>query len=210
PGSGSTPTAPGRLLMAYDRAGEALVLYGVPGATWTWDGQNWRSHADSAPPAGAVAMAYDPASQAVLLYVTPAGGSSQTWRWDGARWTQLHPRTAPDVVEGAMAFDGRRLLLFGSPFGLVQGQALTQTWAWDGREWSLLAPTLRLPSSTSYAAAYDQGHGRLVAFIVPEVTPSAETWVWDGTNWSKEHPQHAPSARSGATVWYDPHTARVV
>ena len=109
-----------------------------------------------------------------------------------------------------MAFDGRRLLLFGSPFGLVQGQPLTQTWAWDGREWSVLSPTVRLPSSISYTAAYDQAHGRLVAFIHPEATPSAETWLWDGANWSKEHPQHAPPARSGAAVWYDPRTHRVV
>jgi hypothetical protein len=208
PGS-ATPSASSRLLMAYDAASETLVLYGGPGPTWTWDGQNWRSHAGAAPD-GAVAMAYDPASRAVLLYVAPPGHTSQTWRWDGANWTQLHPRTPPDVVQGAMAFDGRRLLLFGGPFGLVQGQALTETWAWDGREWSLLSPAVRLPLSYSYTAAYDQRHGRLLAFIEPEGTPSAETWVWDGTSWSKEHPRHAPTARSGAAAWYDSRTGRVL
>ncbi len=204
PGRGPKPQAAGSLLMAYDAAHRDLVLYGVPGGTWTWDGRTWRSH-PAPPPTGGVAIAYDPASRAVLLYTAPAGGAHQTWRWDGATWTDAHPRTTPDVVEGAMAADGRRLLLFGAPFGLVQGQPLTETWAWDGSDWSLLAPAVRVPID-SYAAAYDQADGRLVAFT----EPGAETWVWDGAAWAREHPRHEPPSRSGAAAWYDPRTHRVL
>ncbi|HEY4026156.1 MAG TPA: hypothetical protein VGO86_06970 [Candidatus Dormibacteraeota bacterium] len=210
PGRGSKPVAVRPLLMAYDGVSGTLVLYGVPGGTWTWDGQTWQPHAGSTAPDGAVAMAYDPASRAVLLYLASTGGTSQTWRWDGASWTQLRPRTAPDVVRGAMAFDGRRLLLFGTPSGLVQGQHLTETWAWDGGDWSPLSPAVRLPSSEPYPAAYDQADDRLVTLIDPGAAPSAETWRWDGASWSREHPRHSPPARSGAAVWYDSRTRRVV
>ena len=197
PGGGSKRAAFTPLIMAYDEADRTLVLYGAPGSTWTWDGRTWRPHAGMAAPNGAVAMAYDPASKAVLLYLAPAGGMSQTWRWDGAAWTQLQPRTTPDVVMGAMAFDGRHLLLFGSPFGLVQGQHLTRTWAWDGVDWSPLSAAVGLPPD-DYAAAYDQARGRLVV-----LTGGSETWLWDGTTWTRVHPPNKPPARSGAAAWYD-------
>jgi hypothetical protein len=213
PGRPPKPQTFAGLLMAYDASSRSLVLYGIPGSTWTWDGRNWHRHSTAPPqqgPGGAAAMAYDPRSRAVLLYFAPVGGSSQTWRWDGATWTEVHPTTTPDVVSGSMAFDGSRLLLFGSPFGLVQGQALTETWAWDGAEWSQLSPGVRLPISYSWAAAYDQARGRVVALVEPEGQSSSETWVWDGTTWSREHPQHEPPARFRAMAWYDARAQRVV
>jgi hypothetical protein len=157
-------------------------------------------------------MAYDPASRTVLLYVAqPAGtGGHQTWRWDGASWTELHPPTTPDVVNGGMAFDGGRLVLYGAPYGLVQGQYVTQTWAWDGADWTLLSPAVRLPVSSSYAAAFDQAQGRLVVLAVPTSTGTGETWAWDGESWSRLHPQHEPPARSRAGAGYDPDGRRVV
>jgi hypothetical protein len=200
PGRGAKPQFFPGLLMADDPASGQLVLYGIPGGTWTWDGQSWHGYPTAPPVRGAndgVAMAYDPGSQSVVLYLAPVGAAGQTWRWDGARWTELQPQTTPDVVHGSLAFDGRRLLLFGSPFGQVQGQNVTQTWAWDGTDWSLLAPAVRLPISGSYAAAYDQARRRLVVYL------GSETWVWDSATWSRAHPQHQPPDRSGAVAWYD-------
>jgi hypothetical protein len=219
PGSLGPPTTPGRgpkpqalpgLLMADDAASGSLVLYGIPSSTWTWDGQNWHRFSTAPPERGtndAAAMAYDPGSRSVLLFLTPAGGSGQTWRWDGAAWTQLHPRTTPDVVMGSLAFDGGRLLLFGIPFGQVQGQYVTRTWAWDGTDWSPLAPAVRLPVATSYAAAYDQADHRIVVYL--DYTGGPETWLWDGATWSRAHPQHQPPDRFGAAAWYDPRTREV-
>ena len=210
PGGGTKPQSFPGLLMAYDAGSRSLVLYGIPGSTWTWDGRNWRGHPTSPPQKGTngdAAMAYDPASRGILLFVAPAGRGGQTWRWDGQTWTQLHPRTTPDVVSGAMASDGRRPLLFGSTAGLIRGQNLTQTWAWDGADWSLLAPPTRLPPS-SYAAAYDQEHGRLI--VVTKVGASvSETWFWDGTSWGRLHPRHEPTAGAGAVAWYDARTKLV-
>lgn len=209
PGRGPKPQYFPGLLMADDRASGRLVLYGIPGGTWTWDGQSWHRYATAPPARGAndeAAMAYDPGSRSVLLYLAPMGAAGQTWRWDGAEWTRLHPATTPDIVDGSMTFDGRRLLLFGSPSGLVQGQVLTKTWAWDGTDWSLLAPAVRLPEA-SYAAAYDQARGRLVVYLN---TANPETWVWDGATWSRVHPQHQPPGRSGAVAWYDSRAGEVV
>lgn len=210
PGRATKPQSFPGLLMADDAASGSLVLYGIPGSTWTWDGQNWHGSSTAPPQRGtndAVAMAYDPGSRSVLLYFVPQGGSGQTWRWDGATWTELHPRTTPDVVTGSLAFDGSRLLLFGTPSGQVQGQYVTGTWAWDGTDWSLRAPTVRLPVANAYAAAYDQARGRLVVYV--DYTSGPETWLWDGATWSRVHPQHEPPARSGAAAWYDSHTREV-
>lgn len=209
PGRPAKPQAFAGLLMAYDASSGSLVLYGIPGSTWTWDGGNWHRHSTAPPQQGAgggAAMAYDPRSRAVLLYLAPVSGGSQTWSWDGTTWTEVHPRTAPDIVSGAMAFDGSRLLLFGSPFGPMQGRLLTETWAWDGADWSLLSPAVRVPLSSPYAAAYDQARGRVVVLV----ESSSETWVWNGTTWSRDHPQHQPPARFGAMAWYDARAQRVV
>jgi hypothetical protein len=210
PGRGAKPQAFPGLLMADDPGSRSLVLYGIPGATWTWDGRIWRHTATAPPPRGAndgAAMAYDPATRTVLLYLVPLGGSGQTWRWDGARWTQLQPATTPDVVTGSLAFDGSRLLLFGLPFGPVRGQFVTQTWAWDGTDWSLLAPPVRLPAVTPFAAAYDQARGSLVVQL--DYSTGPETWTWDGTTWNRLHPRHEPPAGSGAVAWYDSRARQV-
>ncbi len=205
---GVRPGAP----MAYDAASGTLVLYDGPGSTWTWDGRTWSDHRTPGPAGepGLQAMAYDPATGTVLLHITSSDiRTHQTWSWDGDAWTQLHPETEADVVDGAMAFDGQRLLLVGSPSGVVGGQAVTETWAWDGRTWTLRAPAVRLPVSNSYALAYDEGHRRLVAVVSPEGLGAAETWTWDGVTWSRERPAHLPAARFGAALAYDP-AARAV
>lgn len=48
--------------MSFDAKNADVVLYGVSGATWTWDGRTW-SHDTAAPKAsGPCTMAFDPAS----------------------------------------------------------------------------------------------------------------------------------------------------
>jgi hypothetical protein len=212
-GASAAPAAPGqppklslpRLLVADDAASGSLVLYGIPNSTWTWDGQSWHQVA-AAPPARSAddtaAMAYDPGSRSVLLFLVPPGAGGQTWRWDGASWTELHPRTTPDVVDGSLAFDGSRLLLFGTPADQVQGRYVTQTWAWDGTDWSLLTPAVPLPSVIGFTAAYDQARGRVVVSL--DYNGEPETWLWDGATWSRAHPQHEPPVRTGVAAWYDP------
>jgi hypothetical protein len=211
PGRGPKPQSFPGLLMVDDAASGSLVLYGIPGSTWTWDGGSW--HGSPTAPSqrrtnDTAAMAYDPASRSVLLYLVPASGTAQTWRWDGATWTELHPPTTPDVAMGSLAYDGSRLLLFGSPSAQVRGQFVTRTWAWDGSDWSLLAPPVGLPVAISFAGAYDQARSRLVVHLeYPGGGP--ETWLWDGATWSRVHPQHEPPARSGAAAWYDSRTREV-
>jgi hypothetical protein len=37
-----------------------------------------------------------------------------------------------------------------------------------------------------------------------------DTWVWNGSEWLKEHPQHSPSARAGASMSADPSTGQLI
>jgi hypothetical protein len=212
----SPPAVREGAVMAFDAANGTVVLSGDQGATWTWDGRTWSRHATAPSPGGAVssaipnAMAYDPASRTVLLYLALADGGHQLWSWNGASWSPIHPRTMPDIFgSAAMAWDGSRIVVIGTPRNLVGGQLVAETWAWDGSDWSQLSPAVRLPVAAT-SLAYDQAHRQLVAFIVTSDIQSSETWVWDGATWRKEHPRHQPAARGGPAVAYDLRAQRVV
>jgi len=196
--------------MTYDPVREVVVRYGQqPSSTWSWDGGIWTQGSLSAITQGPIAMAFDPALSAVLLYGAGASGARQLYRWDGLVWTPVSPAGLPDLDGAAMAWDGSRLLLVGSPARQVGGQFVTETWAWDGATWTQLGPAVRLPMGT-YAAAYDPANHTVVVLVVTADTQSSETWVWDGSSWRKEHPAHQPPAGRNAAVTYDARANRVV
>ena len=37
-----------------------------------------------------------------------------------------------------------------------------------------------------------------------------DTWTWDGTTWTQQHPATSPSARTFASMAYDPATSTAV
>jgi hypothetical protein len=140
-------------------------------------------------------MAYDPATRTVLLYGGLAFGGStgqealgDTWVWDGERWTELHPRSSPPPLTGAlMAWDpaSRRLVLTGgqttSPLGVIQPSS--ETWTWDGSRWSQQVDG-DLPASAGPATlATDGSDGELVLVTARPACRGFRTWVWGDGTW---------------------------
>ena len=220
-----SPSARADAVMSFDDKTGQMLLYGGVGpggplgSTWAWDGSNWsKLHPAVAPsPRMGAAMAYDPATGQEILFggYAPQPGKpgflSGTWAWDGSNWSHLQPASSPPPLTGAaMAYDPRtrQMILVG---GIGANGIISSTWAWDGSNWSELhaatSPPPLYDASLGYSAA--SGAGQLVLFggvgeVNKEETYFSSTWAWDGSNWSELSPQTAPTARSGASVAYDP------
>jgi hypothetical protein len=130
-------------------------------------------------------MAYDPVSRKVVLF--GGGGDSgdlnDTWTFDGATWSQIVTTVAPSVRNGAsMAFDRRtrQLVLFGG-FGA--------------------------------SMAFDRRTRQLVLFGgFSTDTYLQDTWLWDSTSstWTQAQMADSPPPATGAMLFTDPVTGRVV
>lgn len=142
--------------MAFDRRRNVVVLFGgvgpatVPGvppsslgATWLWEGAQWRRAASEGPPARyGHAMAFDDRAGVTRVY----GGSTPNdepltdmWQWDGVRWSEIAAAgsTPGPRFGAAMAFDRERsrMVLYG-------GQRDDRSvWEWDGARWERVTPT---------------------------------------------------------------------
>jgi hypothetical protein len=196
---------------AYDPRNKVIVLHGGHDAnnlqisdTWTWNGSRWLLMSPSQlPPRGGYdqPMAWDATRGQVLLFDWTGGGMppelNELWAWDGANWARLSISSAPSGVAqypGAMAYDSPRksLVLFGHV-----GSTPT-TWTFDGTTWSK-SSTASGSGSAYFTMATDEARSRVVTF-----GENGDTWTWDGTAWTAQNPGHAPSARHGAAMTYDP------
>jgi hypothetical protein len=225
----AAPSARRDSQMAYDAARSEAILFGGrlqhqagpenPGLsdTWTWDGRTWTQHAGGlAPPFDErAAMAYDPASRSVLWYRPSGRGPSVTWRWDGQGWSPVRTTAQPAMASATIAWDGKRLLLFGRAevAGGTEagGSEVMETWAWAAnQDWVRLSPPAQ-PSQTQFAAAFDEGRRELVALGLPPQQGPTETWVWDGQRWSRRQTAHQPPPLTYAgSVVYDVRSKRVL
>lgn len=105
--------------MAFD--GTRIIMFGgvttgavLLGDTWGFTGSAWTQLATTGPAARQRHnLAQDSLCQRVILF----GGNLatvDTWEWDGMKWCQVTAATQPSRREyPAMAFDGRRVVLFG-------------------------------------------------------------------------------------------------
>jgi hypothetical protein len=182
--------------MVYDRAREAMVLFGgwdgqsVVGDTWEWNG-TWTKVAEGAPPARAAhAMAYDRQRQTTVLF----GGRAlekfydDTWLWNGKVWTQSEALGPSERAFHGMVYDAarRHTLLFG---GRLDSELYGDTWSWDGREWTelrVVGPSKRYV----YSMAYDGNHNQVLFFGgghrgTDTWVLFGETWLWNGTKWHR-------------------------
>jgi hypothetical protein len=154
--------------LAYDPAGQRILLFGGVGATddtrpgaasemfgdtWEWKDEQWTQLEDTGPEKrAAFAMTTDPKRQRVILFggqpTIPSNMKffGDTWEWDGNSWTQredVGPR-ARGLVEASWDAVGERILLFG---GMGSGlgtpgpvlPVFSDTWAWDGNQWKQVA-----------------------------------------------------------------------
>jgi hypothetical protein len=216
---GASPRARGGAAAATDPASGGVVLFGgavgfcpFPGLqsvlddTWVWDGGSWmlppRAPAPGTRPSPT--LAYDALRQRLVLYggASPTTGDASTWEWDGQRWIEATGPSPRREGWGAMAFDGRRVIMIGTDSA---GNRLG-TWAWNGQAWSLL--TTIGPTAIRYEAmAYDRARDRVVLYG-GEGT-AQQTWEWNGTLWERRMAS-PPTAAQQAVMTYDDSQQKVV
>jgi hypothetical protein len=67
------------------------------------------------------------------------------------------------------------------------------------------------PGRQNDSLAFDPRHDDFVMFGGKNATAIfGDTWILRGTTWTQVHPAHAPSARSGAAIVYDPATRQLL
>jgi hypothetical protein len=206
------PAARSGALMAYDGSNKQLILHGgtsgsaILNDSWSWDGMNWTEYRSGTnpPPRQEGAMAYDPITRKLVL----AGGSDSrgllgdTWTWEGSAW-QKRSDSTPLLTPGALAFDGLRLVLFGTGQVSEHGRYFAQTWAWDASSWNRLRPAVNLPAGYGYRPAYDPSHHTVVVIGPMLGSGHPDTWIWDGSTWSRKHPTVSPPERYRGVLFFD-------
>jgi hypothetical protein len=229
----TSPPARSDASMAYDPGTGQLILFGgyddninaFLNDTWTWNGSDWSQLSPATVPSARddAALAYDPGSGQMVLFGgdTNDGLLADSWTWgippsSSYDWSQQSPTTSPTGRWGAsMAYDpgSGQLVLFG---GESCCGNLADTWTWNGSTWSELSPSVSPPARSNAFMAYDPGTGQLVLFGgvgvdgFDQLNYLDDTWIWNGSTWSELSPATSPSARSGASMAYDPGTGQLV
>lgn len=197
--SDTGPSARTDHAMTYDGSIGRVVLHGglgggenSPFETWEWDGKAWTQTESDIGPGyrSRHAMAYDEARKCVVLFGgLPQGadvpGYRDTWERSGGTWARVADTGPEPRHHHAMAYDSKRVILFG---GLLTGTVLSgATWQWDGKHWaqrSNFGPQPRF----ALALAYDSARDRVVLFGGQEKGQSlGDTWEL------AEHPAATPS-----------------
>jgi hypothetical protein len=172
--------------MAYDSRRGRTVLFGgrqrntAPlGDTWEWDGGTWTQVATGGPPPRAFhTMAFDASRGRTVVFGGYADSAylNDTWDWDGSSWRQAMPvGQLPRPRFGhAMVYDAARRVCV-----MLGGQSTNRTehdtWEWDGAAWTMVDAT-DPPFRYLFAAAYDEGRGRVVTFGGSANPLRGDTW----------------------------------
>lgn len=216
--------------MAFDPATGQLILFGgfnssgLLADTWNWNGTTWIQLSPATSPSARLdsSMAYDPATGQLILFGGFDGANeNDTWSWNGTTWTNItpvNPSDSPPVRSGAsMAFDPStgQMILFG---GQGNSGFLGDTWNWDGTTWTQLFPATAPFGRNHSAMAFDPASGQLILFggnRSPGLGSLDDTWNWgiacpSPPDWTQLTPAASPSARSAATMNFDPATGQMI
>lgn len=211
-----------------------VLLYGGTDPTqaavadaWTYDGSTWTKVCGPCAPGPRVGhgMVWDAKRDVVVLF----GGKdtalmNDVWELKGGVWTQVSPTgTGPTPRWGAfVAYDPvrDRTVVFGGYTGV--NMRMDDLFEYDGTSWhGPFLPALRPTGRVSYASsATFAGSQALVAAVrnrvvifggetAPKVTAD-DCWAWDGAVWTPLCAACTQTARTGATLGFDPATGRLV
>jgi hypothetical protein len=141
---------------AFDAARQRTVVVGMLANerhTTEWNGTRF-SLRDITVPAYAqhIGLCYDRLRSRTVLQ----GSDGSTHEWDGAVWTTTGgPGFGPTLPRGGMAFDGQRVIHFGSN---------RAAWAYDGSSWTLLNSQAGPGSVGDTHLVMDERRGELLLF----------------------------------------------
>ncbi len=224
PGAGAACGPGPRMLAGSGTAAGGTILFGgLDGTfqdgrsradTWRWDGEGWVEVCDDAGcgPERRIMPAVAGNGSQVLLFGGhgTTGRLDDTWIFDGTSWVQVcggpaDPCGPPARSGGALAWDGRRFVLFGGNTGT---RVLDDTWVFEDGGWSPVCrgggtgepcgPAPReLAGMTGWVTASGAVEGTLMVEGVilfnegAETGPSAEevlyrdAWRLAGRTWSR-------------------------
>jgi hypothetical protein len=188
------------------------------GSSWVSTNANYNSTGPSIRKQAYVAPMTSPSSQMFLWGGSDAHFMLQdSWQYVGGTWTQLSPTHTPPIRTGAsFASNGTNQAILC--FGANESFTLNDAWSWNGTDWSQLiagyassSPSVRrdcafafLPGGTpSYILFGGQDTGGRCLQETWQLTPSGPTWA-------KLTPANSPSARIGASMFYDTASSQLV
>lgn len=168
--------------MAYDQAGERIVLFGgwPKNETWIYDTANntWKDArpARGPPLFGYPRMVYDQAGVMVLF-----GEQNETWTYDLEKntWTNMSPPCSPALGACCAAYD-ERLGLLVCFSGYNDTSITNETWVYDvgANRWTRLDIGRRPPGRGLGALSYDAGAEAFVLFAGSQNGPEYGTDTW--------------------------------
>jgi hypothetical protein len=139
---------------------------------------------------------------------------NETWTFSGTDWTNQSAGLVnsagplPGRINGAMAFDGTNVMLFGGQGAENSVGVLNDTWVWSGTAWTqktgvgfaLTGPSNRFGAEAAYLSTI--GTGGVMMFGGTNLLYNLlETWLWDGTaqTWTLLSVANgsSPNARTG-------------
>jgi len=191
--------------------------------TWTFVHGSWTNITVGSPrapsPRSGANVAFDAADGYVVLYGGFYGSTyryGDCWKFVGGRWSPIVVATPPGRESSTMAYDAayRAVLLTG---GGTAGTSYQDTWAFQGGTWNQL--TTATPGIRGSAAmAYDDALAETILFSgacsFTNAYPSVcdDTWAFQsaGIAWTGASIAPSPTARTAATMAYDPTVGRVV
>ncbi len=229
----SSPTARDFPSMAFDPSTGQMMLFGGSqngsslNDTWVFNttSNSWIQLTPSSSPSSreAASMVFDPCTGQIILFGGWNNGNSlnDTWAFDitTSTWTELSPAVSPSARYGAsIAFDpsSGQIILFG---GENNGTFLDDTWAFNAQDhantWTNLTPSTPPSAREGASMAFNPSSGQIILFGGDGSSGLLnDTWAFntlDNANtWTNLNPSHAPTARYGASMDFNPSNGQMI
>ena len=215
--SGPLPSPRRGHKLAYDAAGERVLLFGgneLQTDLWAYDGSQWSTlpaSGEAPAPRRHFGLVYDPSEQVLVLY---GGRDSETddrlddtWHYDlqTELWEETTPAVDPEKRERlSMVYFApvARSVIFG---GISHLEAFGDAWEYDAAARHWWEQALQPPPREGHAMAYDSARGVVIVWGGSRggVPVPPDTWEFDGTSWTRSMTAHAPQDRVAHALAYD-------
>ncbi len=199
--------------LVWDPGRQEVLLFGGARAageylddTWSWDGETWRRHELTGPPARAfAAAAFHQERGTIILHGGRAEGRRphmDTWEWNGLSWKRLDTRGSFAADHHGMVYlpSSRTLMAFG---GWTGDGVSGETWLFDG-DWRL-AEGPGPPPRASFALTFHHQRQAAVLFGGLWIEGQyADVWEWTDGAWRAASAPYENSSIDHHSMIWDP------